>query len=274
MDDPKPSLLQRIARLAGLPPRTLLAVLGAVALCAVLGAGYWAYTASVESRLLRADADALPGDVALMNFARPRGESVFRDNCEQCHGPTGKGDPALGVPNLTDKDWLYGSGRVSEIRQTVAYGIRSHDGRGRDLAEMPAFSRPVPYDKEKLLPLTPSDVNDVISFLLAGKASGRMQGESPADNAAAATRGGVIFRARGACWDCHGSDGLGDNAVGAPNLMDNVWLYGHGSRADIFRAIAGGYQGVCPAWSGRLSPGRILEASLYVYSLSRNGSSN
>ena len=73
MDDPKPSPLQRIARLAGLPPTTLLAIVGAVALCAVLGASYWAYTSSVESRLLRADADSLPDNAALMKFALPRG---------------------------------------------------------------------------------------------------------------------------------------------------------------------------------------------------------
>jgi cytochrome c oxidase cbb3-type subunit 3 len=42
-----------------------------------------------------------------------RAAPVFRDNCSACHGPAGTGNQALGAPNLTDADWLYGSDRAS-----------------------------------------------------------------------------------------------------------------------------------------------------------------
>jgi cytochrome c oxidase cbb3-type subunit 3 len=130
---------------------------------------------------------------------------------------------------------------------------------------MPAYARPVPYDREKLLALSPADIHDVVAFLF--------QSEGHAADTAAAARGRQIFDGRGGCWDCHGGDGRGDSEVGAPNLMDNIWLYGDGSRDDVFRSIADGHKGVCPAWAGKLSPAAVLEVSLYVWSLSHSGAS-
>jgi cytochrome c oxidase cbb3-type subunit 3 len=40
-----------------------------------------------------------------------RARQTFADQCAACHGPAGTGDRARGVPNLTDGEWLYGSGR-------------------------------------------------------------------------------------------------------------------------------------------------------------------
>jgi cytochrome c oxidase cbb3-type subunit 3 len=40
-----------------------------------------------------------------------RATKLFADNCAMCHGPTGKGNRAMGAPNLTDNDWLYGPRR-------------------------------------------------------------------------------------------------------------------------------------------------------------------
>ena len=40
-----------------------------------------------------------------------RAAPIFLQQCSACHGPSGTGNPALGAPNLTDGDWLYGSGR-------------------------------------------------------------------------------------------------------------------------------------------------------------------
>jgi cytochrome c oxidase cbb3-type subunit 3 len=46
-------------------------------------------------------------DIAAVRRAAP----VFQQNCAVCHGPSGTGSQAVGAPNLTDADWLYGSGR-------------------------------------------------------------------------------------------------------------------------------------------------------------------
>jgi cytochrome c oxidase cbb3-type subunit 3 len=46
-------------------------------------------------------------DMAAVGRAAP----VFAEQCSTCHGPEGKGDQTKGAPNLTDRDWLYGSRR-------------------------------------------------------------------------------------------------------------------------------------------------------------------
>ena len=42
-----------------------------------------------------------------------RAAPLFAANCAVCHGPAGTGNQAVGAPNLTDSDWLYGSDRAS-----------------------------------------------------------------------------------------------------------------------------------------------------------------
>jgi cytochrome c oxidase cbb3-type subunit 3 len=50
-----------------------------------------------------------PASRAAVDRAAP----LFQANCSACHGPAGTGAQALGAPNLTDADWLYGSDRAS-----------------------------------------------------------------------------------------------------------------------------------------------------------------
>jgi cytochrome c oxidase cbb3-type subunit 3 len=45
--------------------------------------------------------------------------------CSACHGPDGKGNTALGAPNLTDNIWLHGSS-VKDIRETITNGRTNH----------------------------------------------------------------------------------------------------------------------------------------------------
>ncbi len=56
---------------------------------------------------------ALSGDGDL---AGP-GAEIYADQCAACHGDTGKGDPMLGAPDLTDAIWLYGSSPAEIARQ-------------------------------------------------------------------------------------------------------------------------------------------------------------
>jgi cytochrome c oxidase cbb3-type subunit 3 len=217
--------------------------------------------ARAESRLVSLDPNVTPADAGLMRFALARGHGLYQAHCASCHGADGRGNTAMGVPNLTDKDWLYGEGLVSDIETVIQYGIRAPNGRTWRLADMPAFAQRTPYPREPVLqPLTPGDIRDVIQYL-------RTIERRPADPAASA-RGHAIFAGRGGCYDCHGSDGHGDGAIGAPDLSDGIWLYGDGSDSSIFRSIAHGHAGVCPGWFDRLSVAHIRELSLYVYALS------
>jgi cytochrome c oxidase cbb3-type subunit 3 len=235
--------------------------LAALALLAAGAIATWlAHDLRLENRLLRSDPDAVPQDRALVEFGAARGHGVYRSHCASCHGAGGKGDPITGVPNLTDRDWLYGSGQVSDIEKVATYGIRAHNPRSWNLAVMPAFSRPVPSATERIPPLRPEEIADVTQYLLS--LAGR-----PADSQAA-QRGGYIYGHNGGCYDCHTADAKGDPAIGAPNLTDRIWLYGDGSAAAIAYSIAHGRQGMCPAWTGKLSPLRLREVALYVYALS------
>jgi len=217
-----------------------------------------------EAGLLRVDPDAIPADAALQRFAVSRGAPIYRARCASCHGAEGRGDASRGIPNLTDKDWLYGSGQVSDIERVVSYGIRAHNPKTWNMAVMPALASANPGGEKGLQPLSPGDIRDVVEFL-------EQAGHHPFDPAAAA-RGSTIFNTRGACYDCHGSDAQGDAAIGAPHLTDSVWLYGDGSRASIFQSIAHGHQGICPAWFKILQPAAIREVAVYVHSLSHGRS--
>jgi cytochrome c oxidase cbb3-type subunit 3 len=213
-----------------------------------------------EHRLVRADPNAVPNDPALMGLATRRGKAVYAQACAACHGAGARGDSSLGVPDLGDQDWLYGTGSPAEIERTVAYGIRSRYPKAWNLAAMPAYARPVPLLGQALPTLTPDEIHDLAEFLV--------NLEDDAADPAASDRGARLFNGAAGCYDCHSSDARGDPAIGAPDLADRIWLYGDGSRASIADSISFGRQGVCPAQIGRLSPAEIREVTLYVYDLS------
>jgi cytochrome c oxidase cbb3-type subunit III len=221
-------------------------------------------TYRLDAKILRHDPDTIRGDPLLMRVAAWRGNPTFRFHCASCHGADGAGDRARGIPNLTDDDWLYGEGSVSDIERVVAYGIRSDNATAWNLAIMPAFAHPRPsLTDAKLPPLSPGRIRDVIEYLYV------MQ-NLPADTDAAA-RGALVYHVTGGCYDCHSGDAKGDTAIGAPNLTDRITLYGDGSRTALFDSIANGRQGICPAWINVLSAAALRDVSLYVFSLSHPG---
>lgn len=233
-------------------------------MASLLVAAVFAADSYAARQLLRADPDALPADTMLLGFAVRRGGPLFEARCAACHGASGTGDTVNGVPDLTDNDWLYGTGRPAEIEKVIDYGIRSRNPKAWNLAIMPAYARPQPNPGDKnIQPLTPREIGDVIEFLM------RQQGR-PAD-AAAVSRGAALFTGHGGCYDCHSLDAKGDSAIGAPNLSDAITLYGDGSRGALYMSIAYGRQGVCPAWITRASAASIRELALYVYSISHPG---
>jgi cytochrome c oxidase cbb3-type subunit III len=241
-------------------------VYAAVLIVAAAAVSMAVYRGYRESQLLRADPETIPGNDRLMQFAATRGAAQFRSHCAGCHGASGKGDPLRGMPDLTDDDWLFGSGMVGEIERVIAYGIRSDHPKAWNLARMPGFARPHPSATDpKILPLSPGDIRDVVEYLI------HLQ-KGPADFAAA-SRGERIYGGAGGCFDCHTLDGRGDSAIGAPNLTDGITLYG-GGREALFNSIADGRQGICPAWVNQIDAAAMREIALYVYSLSHAHTGN
>ena len=239
--------------------RTVLILLGAmVALAAA--AAYAVVERRERATFLQADADRLIDDARLAPGVLARGRDVFRGYCAACHGDDGRGSTTTGVPDLTDQDFLYGAGRASEIEAIVLHGIRSGDDKGWDLAWMPAYGSAVPYKRDKLPSLTPTEIAQLTSFIRSLNGAGD---EDPASVAA----GSILYEGHGGCWDCHSRDARGDGAIGAPNLRDGTWLRGEGSREDISRIIREGLHGVSPAFRGRLDPASARAVAVYVASL-------
>ena len=233
-------------------------------MASLLVAAVFAVDGYTARQLLRADPEALSAGSMLVRFAVLRGRGLFVARCAACHGVSGSGDSARGIPDLTDDDWLYGTGRATEIERVIDYGIRSRNPKAWNLAIMPAYARPQPNPADKnIRSLTPGEIDDVVEFLMR-------QQSRPAD-AAAASRGAALFTGHGGCYDCHSIDAKGDSAIGAPNLSDAITLYGDGSREALHMSIAYGRQGVCPAWINRAGAASIRELALYVYSISHRG---
>jgi cytochrome c oxidase cbb3-type subunit 3 len=49
------------------------------------------------------------------------GGARFAELCAACHGVDGRGNPALGTPNLADRIWLHG-GALTSVRDSIAKG--------------------------------------------------------------------------------------------------------------------------------------------------------
>ena|GEM_PF-440800 len=234
--------------------------LGLAILVIAGGTSYLAGQAGLRARLMRADPDAVVQSPELLRFAIAYAQPAYDRHCASCHGDHLQGDRRNGVPDLTRPAWLYGEGRVAQIEHTILHGIRAGDPKGWNLADMPAFAQAEPYKRYKIPALEPREIRDVVEFMLVtgGKAGDR----------AAADRGAKIFAAKGQCFDCHSADAQGDAAIGAPNLIDDIWLYGSGSREDIYDSVARGRSGICPAWIQELTPVTIRALAVLVYAAS------
>jgi cytochrome c oxidase cbb3-type subunit 3 len=176
--------------------------------------------------------EALAADADAMGI----GQRLFINNCAQCHGSDARG--SKGFPNLTDNDWLWG-GSHDAIKTSIAEGRQGN---------MPPMAAAVG---------TGEDVRNVAHYVLSLSDS--------AHNPVFAQLGRENF---GACAACHGADGKGNQALGAPNLTDKIWLHGWGEQA-IVAMINGGKLNVMPAQDKLLTPEQIHVLGAYVWQLSR-----
>jgi cytochrome c oxidase cbb3-type subunit III len=169
--------------------------------------------------------------------AREMGQRMFLNYCAQCHASDGRG--GKGFPNLADNDWLYG-GTPEAITATITGG-RS--------GMMPPWPQ-----------LGTDGTRNVAHYVMS--LSGRTH------DSLRAAQGKEIFATN--CAACHGADGKGNQALGAPNLSDNVWLYG-GTEASIIETITKGRNGQMPAWGEFIEPSKVHLLAAYVYGLSKQG---
>ncbi len=167
------------------------------------------------------------------------GERLFMNHCAQCHGSDGGG--SKGFPNLSNANsaWL-GERSAAHIVQTVTAGRNGL---------MPPMEAAVGGE---------AGLSDIANYVLSLSGSPH--------NEIKAFSGKAKF---GACAACHGVDGKGNKALGAPNLTDDYWLHGWGEAA-IISAIKNGKNNVMPAQSPMLSTEQIHVVAAYVLSLSQS----
>jgi cytochrome c oxidase cbb3-type subunit 3 len=178
-------------------------------------------------------------EVAKDAQALKMGGRLFASNCSVCHGSDAKG--AYGFPNLTDDDWLWG-GEPETIKTTILHGRQ---------AAMPGWKDVIGEE----------GIRNVAGYVRS--LSGR---DTPEGISVDIEQGQKIFAAN--CVVCHGPEAKGVTAMGAPNLTDNVWLYGS-SFAQIQQTLRYGRNGRMPAQEAILGNDKVHLLAAYVYSLSQ-----
>lgn len=199
--------------------------------------------APIISAIASTPVEALPANEKLMSAAVEGGKAAFKVNCVQCHGSGAAG--SKGYPNLNDDDWLWG-GDMKSLEYTLTHGIRNPEHAETRVSQMPAFDGV----------LTPSEISSVVAHVRS------ISGQRKADGLS--QKGAALFANN--CAVCHGPDGKGMRAVGAPNLTDGIWLYGGDSEA-ITQTIKMSRQGVMPRWGHKLDAATIKMLAAYVHSL-------
>ncbi|MDN5842046.1 MAG: cytochrome-c oxidase, cbb3-type subunit III [Alcaligenaceae bacterium] len=171
-------------------------------------------------------------DIAADQEAREIGQRLFLNNCAQCHGSDAKGGRTF--PNLTDTDWLWG-GEPEQIMQTITKGRHGM---------MPPW-------KAAIKPAQASDIAQYVRSL-SGLAHDPLR-------IVPGKRGFDTF-----CVACHGAEGKGNTALGAPNLSDDIWLYGS-SAATIIETILEGRDNRMPGQEHILTPEQIRLLTAWVW---------
>jgi cytochrome c oxidase cbb3-type subunit 3 len=164
------------------------------------------------------------------------GKSLYASYCTSCHGSDARGAP--GYPNLTDNDWLWGN-----TEQDLFTSIYT----GRQAA-MPVLAPALGGDEGV------TNMARYVKSLSTGESDAAADAMQP------------MFLAM--CGVCHGADGKGNPSLGAPNLTDDIWLYG-GSIETIRETILNGRNGMMPAHGELLGENRIKILAAYVASLSQ-----
>ena len=178
--------------------------------------------------------------VAADKEAMDMGGRLFQTYCIQCHGETGEGYRDKGFPNLTSKNYSWGNS-PEQIIETISNGR---------MGVMP------PYGGSPEVVGGEAGAKEIANYVRSF--SGLKH------DAELAKRGKARYDQ--VCFACHGPDGTGMAALGAPNLADKVWLYG-GSEAKIVESIVNGRMNQMPAWKEFLGEGKVHVLAAYVLNL-------
>jgi cytochrome c oxidase cbb3-type subunit 3 len=189
--------------------------------------------APLRERIRGKPIETIAADVEVLRAGR----MLFTENCAGCHGRDARGNHALGAPDLTDRDWLYGGDGKAILTSIL-------DGRN---GTMP------PFGDTK----SGQEIRDIAQYVLS--LSGRTH------DSLRAQFGKPGFAA---CAACHGAEGKGNTTLGAPNLTDGVWLQG-ASIEDIVEIIRKGRNGVMPALRHRLGEDNVSLVAAWVYAQSQ-----
>ena len=148
---------------------------------------------------------------------------LFGEHCAACHGVDALGQ-ANRFPNLTDSEWIWGS-TIGDIEKTI---------RGGRTANMTGFADTLSEDELNLM-------TDLALDMSRGESVEELPIKPVYD---------VI------CGACHLADGTGNTKLGAPDLTNDIHLYG-GDRASIKYTIAQGRYGEMPAFKKLLDDTEI-----------------
>jgi len=210
------------------------------------GAWKWSSTGAYQAEMAKAERELAPmyekftsasvEQLASDPAAQALGQRLFLNHCAQCHASDGAG--SRGFPNLTDRDWLYG-GEPAAIKTSIL------DGRN---GVMPPLGAALGAEGTK----------DVANYVrsLSGLTADSIR----------VVRGKELYAQN--CAACHGADGKGNPALGAPNLSDKIWLYGS-TEPVIIETINKGRNNQMPAHRDFLGEARVHVLAAYVYGLSR-----
>lgn len=187
--------------------------------------------APIYERFAAMDFAALQQDSAALNLGR----SLYASYCTTCHGSDARGAP--GYPNLTDDDWLWGNSEAA-LTMTIRQG-RS--------GVMPVLAPALGGD---------TGIDNMVQYVKS--LSGMVEASTEAMNAE------PMFLAL--CSACHNADGTGNPMFGAPDLTDDIWLYGS-SDAVVRKTIVAGRNGLMPAHGELLGENRTRILAAYVASL-------
>jgi cytochrome c oxidase cbb3-type subunit 3 len=172
----------------------------------------------VRTEIAEMSVAEIQNDRNLMDVA----ERIFKRECAACHGPEGYGQANM-FPNLHDLDWQWG-GSPEQIEATLLNGRR---------ANMIAWQQV----------LGDEGVINVADYVI-----------SLSDGVPDSHPGKAQFEQM--CAACHGADGAGNQALGAPRLSDEIWLYG-GDVQSVRQTLREGRFGVMPAFGERLDATQI-----------------
>lgn len=204
----------------------------------------WSSAQQVESEQARHDARFAPLYASLAakseaelhedRQAQQVGRRLYLNNCATCHGVAARGN--TGFPNLTDSEWQWG-GSFEAVKTTLS------NGRQANMAPWGAA-------------LGDDGIANVTQYVRSLSGGPHIQDMARAGESQYQTY----------CAACHGAEGKGNPALGAPNLANDIWLYG-GTTSAITETLEQGRNGRMPAFGDVLSADQIHVLAAYVTSL-------